>query len=169
MASGNQVVEVIRELPPATLYATIDVRAGGSSPAESSQVLDFDAATIEYMDYLCRLSNDYAGGGLTFTLPWSATSATSGTCRWGIAIRRIADDAEDMDTSHTYDFNDVDDTAASASGELSYPTIAFTDGADMDSWAAGELAIVRVRRNASHANDNMTGDAELWNLTGRES
>ena len=169
MASGNQVVEVIKELPPATLFATIDVRPGGSSPAESSQVLDFDAATIEYMDYLCRLSNDYAGGGLTFTLPWSATSATSGVCRWGIAIRRIADDAEDMDTSQTYDFNDVDDTAASASGELSYPTIAFTNGTDMDSWAAGELAIVRVRRNASHANDNMTGDAELWNLSARES
>lgn len=121
------------------------------------------------MDYLCRLSNDYAGGGLTFTLPWSATSATSGVCRWGIAIRAFPDDTEDADGSHSYDFNDVDDTAASASGELSYPTITFTNGADMDSWAAGELAIVRVRRNASHANDTMTGDSELWTIVGRES
>ena len=81
----------------------------------------------------------------------------------------MADDAEDIDTSQTYDYNDVNDTAASASGELSYPTITFTNVADMDSWADGEIAIVRVRRNASHANDTMTGDAELWALLGRET
>ncbi len=84
-------------------------------------------------------------------------------------MRRIQDDAEDIDASHTYDYNDVDDTAASASGELSYPTLAFTDGADMDSWAAGEVAIIRVRRNASHANDTMTGDAQLVGMWGRET
>lgn len=169
MASGKPVVEVLNALPPGSTAATRDVRVGGSSPAESAEVFDFDASTIEYMDFLCRLSEDYAGGGLTFTLPWSASSATSNAVRWGIAIRRLQDDAEDIDTSQTYDFNDVDDTCASASGELSYPTITFTNGADMDSWAAGELAIVRVRRNASHANDTMTGDAELWGLFGKET
>jgi hypothetical protein len=97
-----------------------------------------------------------------------AASATSGTTRWGVAIRRLVDDAEDVDAAHTYDFNDVDDTAPSASGELGYPTVSFTDGADMDSWAEGELAIVRVRRNASHANDNTTGDSQLIGIIGKE-
>lgn len=168
MASGDPVVQILRELPPGANFAPLTRRAGGSTPAESALVWAFDAATIEYMDFLCRLVG-YDGGGLTFTLPWSAASATSNACRWGIAIRRLQDDAEDIDTSQTYDFNDVDDTAASVSGELSYPTIAFTDGADMDSWANGELAVVRVRRNASHANDNMTGDAELWGISGVET
>jgi hypothetical protein len=98
-----------------------------------------------------------------------ASSATSGVCRWGAAIRRLNDDAEDLDSAHTYDYNDTDDTAASASGELSYPTIAFTDGADMDSLADGETFILRVRRNASHANDTMTGDAELLMPVGKET
>lgn len=169
MASGQSCVEVIEAIPPATSYATLDARVGGSSPAESVSVWDFDASAIEYMDFLCRLSENYAGGGLTFTLPWSAASATSGATRWGVAIRRMTDDAEDIDTAKTYDFNEADDTAASASGELSYPTITFTDGADMDSWAAGDLAVVRVRRNATHANDTMTGDAELWGVFGKES
>jgi len=169
MASGKPVVEVLNALPPASSAATRDIRPGGSTPAESVEVFDFDAAADEYMDFLCRLSEDYAGGGLTFTLPWSATSATSGVTRWGIAIRRMQDDAEDIDTAQTYDFNEADDTAASASGELSYPTITFTNGADMDSWAAGELAIVRVYRNADHANDTMTGDAELWGIFGKET
>ena len=169
MASGDPVVQVLKVMPPATAYATPDVRPGGSTPAEQVEVWDFDASTTEYLDFLCRLVG-YDGGGLTFTLPWSATTATSGEVVWGVAIRRMADDAEDIDGSHTYDFNDASaDTAPDASGELSYPTVAFTDGADMDSWADGELAIVRVYRDHDAAGDDMTGDAELWGLFGVET
>lgn len=168
MASGQPVIIIHNVQPPAANMPGTNVRAGGSTPAERVPVWQFDAATIEYLDFYCQLSG-YDGGGLTFTLPWSATSATSGATRWGIGIRRVQDDAEDIDTSHSYDYNDVDSTAASASGELKYPTITFTDGADMDSWADGEFAVVRVRRNASHTNDNMTGDAELWGLYGVET
>ncbi len=168
MASGNPVVEILEVLTPAANAAELAVRAGGSTPAERVTVHAFDAATIEYIDFKCALRG-YGGGGLTFTLPWSAASATSNAVRWGIAIRRFEDDNEDVDASQTYDYNSVDDTAASASGELSYPTITFTNGADMDSWADGELAIVRVRREANHANDTMTGDAELWGLLGKET
>lgn len=170
MATGNPVVEIIKELPTGTLYATDDIRVGAATPAESLEVADFDAATIEYRDFLCRLSEDYDAGGLTFQIGWAASSATSGVTRWGIGIRAIPDDAEDIDTTaHTYDYNDADCTAPSASGEIVYDTITFTNGADMDSWAAGELAIVRLRRNASHANDTMTGDAELVSIHGRET
>jgi len=161
MASGKVVVQVLQVTPPLTLNALNDFRAGGSTPAEAVPVLDFDAATAWYYDFLCYLAG-YGGGGLTFTLPWSASTATSGQTRWEAAVRRLQDDAEDIDAAHTYDFNGVSDTAPSASGEVSYPTIAFTDGADMDSWADGEMAIVRVRRNVAHGDDNMSGDAELW-------
>ena len=168
MASGQPVVIILDVLVPSANSPQLTVRTGGSTPAERVTVWAFDASTIEYIDFKCVLMG-YGGGGLTFTLPWSAASATSNATRWGVAVRRIQDDAEDIDTSQTYDYNDVDDTAASASGELSYPTVTFTDGADMDSWATGELAIVRVRSNASHANDNMTGDAELWGIIGKET
>jgi hypothetical protein len=168
MASGDSVVQVLQVLPPGANAATMDVRAGGSTPAENVLVYDFDACTDEYMDFLCRLAG-YDGGGLTFTLPWSASSATSGAVVWAIAIRRVQDDAEDIDSSHTYDPNTVTDTCASASGELSYPTVAFTDGSDMDSWADGELAVVRVYRDADNASDTMSGDAELWGISGKET
>ena len=168
MASGDVVVQVLEEMPPATTYATFDVRAGGSTPAESMAVWDFDPDAIEYMDFKCALKG-YDGGGLTIRLAWAATSATSNVCRWGAAIRRFQDDAEDVDTSQTYDYNDVDCTAASASGEIVYDNITFTDGADMDSWADGELAIVRIYRNADHANDTMSGDAELVALWATET
>ena len=168
MASGDVVVHILDIAPPGTLFAAVDVRVGGSTPAESIFVHDFDDTTVEYVDFKCVLIG-YDGNGLTFTLPWSATSSTTNNVRWGIGIRRIEDDAEDIDDSHTYQYNDVgtDDPAPSVSGELSYPTIAFTDGADMDSWAEGEVAIVRVRRTA--ATSNMVGDAELWGLIGKET
>jgi hypothetical protein len=170
MASGDPVIEVLQVMPPGSSYATEDIRVGGSSPPESIPVYDFDAATIEYIDLLCEMSDDYDGGGITLTLKWSSTQ-TSGVTRWGAAFRRVADDAEDIDGSHSYDFNDVDCTTASAAGEVDYAQITFTDGADMDSVDAGELFILRLRRNASHANDNMSGDAELWigSLKGKET
>lgn len=168
MASGDAVVQVLQIIPPATVYATFDTRAGGSTPAEQFPVYDFDAAASEYLDFLCKLEG-YAGGGLTFTLPWSASTATADQVRWEVGIRRIADDAEDVDGAHVYDTNGVSDTCASASGELSYPTIAFANGADMDSWAEGELAFVRVYRDHDHGDDTMTGDAELWGILGLET
>lgn len=168
MASGDVVVQIIEVSPPAATFPALGVRAGGSTPAERVLLWGFDASADEFLDFKCMLSG-YDGGGLTFTLPWSAASATSGVTRWGIAVRRMQDDVDDIDAAHTYDFNEADDTAASATGELSYPTIAFTNGADMDSWADGEIAIVRVFRNADHANDTMTGDAELWGIVGKET
>ena len=164
MASGD-VVGIIGDIvQPSTLYATFDVRVDGSTPVGNMPVYDFDDTTIQYLDVYCRL-NGYGGGGLTVTWDWSAASATSGSVVWGAAIRRIEDDAEDMDSSHSYDYNDATDTAASASGDRCSVSIAFTSGADMDSLADAEAFVLRLRRNASSGSDTMNGDAELWAWT----
>jgi hypothetical protein len=171
MATGDQVVMVHEIMPPATLFPAFGARVGGSTPAEQIPVWAFDAATIEYLDFYCVLQG-YGGGGLTFTLPWMAATATTLVTRWGIAIRRVPDDTLDLDSSGDLidaDFNDVDCTAPTVSGEVAYDTITFTDGADMDNWANGELAIIRLRRNAAHANDTMAGDAQLIALVGKET
>lgn len=165
MASGNSlcVFQAMDGIPPTTAYATQDILAGGATPVEAAPVLDFDAATDEYIDFYGVLPQHYAGGGLTLTLVWSASSATSGDVIWGAAFRRINDDAEDIDTTaHSYDFNaSAAATAPSAQGEVSYDNITFTDGADMDSLAAGEMFFLRIRRDADNGSDTMAGDAEL--------
>src|SRR5688500_11882892 len=104
MASGT--VFPLTPMPPGTLAATHDTRTGGSTPAESVPVFDFDDTAAEYMDFY-GLLRGYAGGGLTLDIAWAATSATTNAVLWGAAIRRVADDAEDIDTSHTYDFNNA--------------------------------------------------------------
>jgi len=143
---------------------------GASTPAEAiAQPLRFDATAIEYHDFTCALLN-YNGGGLTFTLPWlyDYLIGDPEVCRWGVAIRRL-NAGEDFSASHTYDFNDVDSAAQDAAYKVAGPTVTFTDGADMDNWASGELAIVRVRRNATHENDTLEGDAVLIGFFGVET
>lgn len=60
-------------------------------------------------------------------------------------------------------------TEPRAAGEVSYTTVTFTDGADMDSWANGELAIVRIRRDPANAGDTITEDAQLIGWCIRET
>lgn len=157
---------------PSTDFAQFDTRTGGATPAEILPVLDFDTTTQEYADFLFELPATYDGGGLTVTIKWMATSATSGEVVWAAAIRRIADDAEDFDsTAHSYDYNSIGAgaTAPSASGEFGYDNITFTDGADMDSLAAGEIGILRISRDTADGDDDMSGDAELVSVIVKET
>ncbi len=162
------VFKIVKSMPPATLAATIDYRPGGSTPAEQFQVWDFSPSTVKYMDFLCRLQG-YNGGGITFTIPWSSDGATSGAVIWSIAVRRI-DNGEDVDTSHTYVYQDVTSTTSFIDGELVYPSVSLTHGTQMDFWNDGELANVRIRRRSDQGGDTMnSNDAELWTILGLET
>lgn len=158
MASGA-VMPLSGPIPPATSAADLSSFDGGSTPAEQIPVWLFDASGAEYLDFRGRLEN-YGGGGLTLRIPWSADATGSVTVQWEAAFRRVADDAEDLDASHTYDFNVSSVTVATVAGEVDYATVTFSDGTDMDSLADGEVFILRVRRNPA-GTDTMSGDAEL--------
>jgi hypothetical protein len=134
---------------------------GTSTPVENIPVLDFDDTTVEYADFYCVMPSHYGGGGVTLTIVWSAAEA-SNVAAWSIAFRRVADDAEDLDTTaQTYDYNETADlTAPSVIGEVAYDTLAFTDGADMDSVTANDYFILRVSRTAPTGTD-ITGDCSI--------
>lgn len=169
MASGDVVGLIKQIMLPAANFATPDTRAGGSTPAESTIVYDFDDTTVEYLDFLVQLQG-YDGGGLTIGHEVAMTSATTAEVIFSDAVRRIVRDGEDLDTSHTYDYNDSSAiTVANVAGETVNVPVTFTNGADMDSWADGEYAIVRVRRFASDGGDDATGDAELLGITIKET
>jgi hypothetical protein len=173
--SGTVIARVIREMPPASTAASHTIIAGTSSPAENIPVLAFDDTTTEYMDFLCELSPQYSGGGLTVRIAWTTASATTNVCRWQIGIRAMPDDAEDLDTT-VFDYsaagytnNNLEATAPSAAGEVVYDNIAITNGANMDSLAAGEMFILRIRRNTTTVGTDLTGDAYLLSLSIRET
>lgn len=171
MASGDTllVLTPLDNVPPATIYATLDTMVGTSTPVESVPVLDFDDTTVEYADFYCTMPRNYAGGGVTLTFFWSAAAATNNGA-WAAAFRRVADDAEDLDTTaQTYDYNQTADlTPASAVGEVAYDTLTFTDGADMDSVSAGDYFILRVKRPAP-SGTKITGDCSIHAIEIKET
>jgi len=158
MASGDTLCyfNALHGEPPATNYATLDTR-------NAVPVLDFDDTTDESIVFGGVMPRHYAAGGVTVTVGWMATTATSGTISLDAAFMSVTDDADDLDTKAFAAANNANPTAASASGEVDYIAIAFTDGADMDSVAAGEYFRLKIARDAdgTTSTDNMTGDMEL--------
>lgn len=164
MASGDTLIVFtpLHNEPPSSNAATVDLR-------NQHAVLDFDAATDESARFGSVMPRNYAGGGVTVTLVWMASTATTGDTIWDVSWERHADDAFDLDSDGFAAVNAVTDTAASATGEVSYPTVTFTDGADMDSVAVGESFRLNVTRDANNASDTMAGDAELLRIEIKET
>jgi hypothetical protein len=139
--------------PPSTNYATLDLRNG-------RPVLDFDTTTQEAAIFTGVLPSDYAGGGVTVTLWCALTSATSGTVGWDVAFERTQASTDDIDSDSFATAQTVTAvTVPGTSGQVLKMSVNISDGANMDSLAAGDLFRIRVRRDV--VNDTATGDAEL--------
>ena len=164
MASGDTllVFNATSASFPAANYATLDTR-------NQHLVLDFDAAADETAYFSSVMPRNYAGTtGLTVTIHWSATSATSGTCVWDVAFEAQPDDTFDLDADGFAAIQTVSATTATATGELAYDVITFTDGAQMDSVAVGESFRMSVMRNIDPS-DDMAGDAEIHRIEIKET
>lgn len=163
MATGDRVGSIIAIAPPATTSAGVTMRAGGSTPNERVSMIAFQDATDEFMDYVVTIKG-YSGLGFTVRIGWMSVAATTGDCAWRAAFRAFPDDAEDYDAAHTYDYNPAAGTVvptASVAGEIVYDNITFTDGADSDSVGDNTTCILRITRDADHANDTLVGDAQI--------
>jgi len=158
MASGDSLVYFTPTMgePPASNFATFDTR-------NVVMVLDFDDTTDESIEFAGFMPRHYGGGGITVTVGWMATTATTGTISLDVAFKSISNDADDIDTKAFAAANNANPTTASASGEVDYVEITFTDGADMDSVASGEYFRMLLLRdaNSTTSTDNLSGDMEL--------
>jgi hypothetical protein len=146
--------------PPSSNYATLDLR-------NQRAVLDFDTSTQEAAIFTSVLPNDYGGGGITVDVFFSATSATSGTIGWDVAVERIDASSLDIDSDSFATAATVTAvTVPGTSGQILKSSVNIANGSAMDSLAAGELFRLRIRRDV--ANDTATGDAELLAVSVRE-
>lgn len=164
MASGDTlcVFTPAHNAAPAANYATFDTRNG-------HLVLDFDSATDESAVFPGVLPANYAGGGLTVTVVWSATSATSGDVVWNGQVERLEDEGTDTDADSFATAQAATATAPGTSGALQYTNLTFTSGANMDSLAAGEAFRLKVTRDADNGSDSVLGDAEVHRVIVKET
>jgi hypothetical protein len=150
--------------PPTANFATFDTRNG-------HPVLDFDGTTDEEAVFSGVLPDGYTGGGLTVDTWWSFTSATSGSLRVQAAIERIDVSSLDIDADSFASFQSAGGSAPGTTGQVIKVSITFTNGAQMDSLAAGEAFRLKIRRDAdgTSGTDDITTDAELLMVQVKET
>ena len=155
MASGDTlaIFTPLHNEPPASNHAALDLR-------NAHPVLDFDPTTNESAVFSTVMPRHYGAGGVTVYLHYAMSTATADTVDWDVAFERIGDHAQDIDNDGFAAVNSVDDTTVpGTSGNVDIVSVAFTNGADMDSVAVGEGFRLKVTRDA--ASDDAAGDAEL--------
>jgi len=155
MATGDTLLifTPLHNEPPASNPATLDTR-------NQHAILDFDASTNEDAVFSAIMPRSYAGGGLTVYIHYAMSSAESGDVDWDVAFERIGDQQLDIDADSFAAVQSVDNTTVpDTSGLVDIVSVAFTDGAQMDSVAVGEGFRMKVTRDA--ASDTAAGDAEL--------
>ena len=135
--------------PPATNFATLDTR-------NSIAVLDFDDTTDESAIFVsvCPQGANLASG-LSITLIWTASTATSGACVWDASLERMT---TDIDTDSFDTAASITATTNATSGVPNYSTITLTT---IDSLTAGDGFRLKITRDANNASDTMLQDAEL--------
>lgn len=163
MASGDTLIVFTPHSnePPVSAFATLDTR-------NLHPVLDFDDAVNESAVFSGVMPQIYAGGGVTVFLHYAMTSAVTLTVDWDVTFERIGDQQLDIDGDSFAAVNSVDNTTVpGTAGLVDIVSVAFTDGADMDSVAVGESFRLKVTRDA--AADDAVGDAELLAVEIRET
>lgn len=163
MASGDTLAVFTpnQSEPPTSDFATLDVRSVVS-------VLDFDDTTSESIQFPGFMPRFYTSLGVTVTVGYMMTTAIApDTIDLEVAFKSIGDDIDDIDTKAFATANTVLSTVATDSGQVKYQEIAFTDGAEMDSIAAGEYFRMQVARDITGG--TASDDAELVFVEIRET
>lgn len=122
--------------------------------------LDFDPTTDETCYFEFSIPRHYNGGGITIKFPVAST-ATTGTSRWEMALERVTGQDTNADSFATAQSIGVVTNATA--GILTEGTISLASGAGMDSAVAGERVRLLVRRDADATTglDSLAVDAEL--------
>lgn len=136
--------------PPATNFATLDTR-------NSIAVLDFSDTTEESAVFTGVLPQGaVVSSGLEVRILWTATTATTGNCRWGVQFEKMTSDL-DSDS-----FDTATEAHSATNGTNGIPTITTLTCTNIDSLVAGDFFRMKIYRDASDTtNDTMTDDAEL--------
>jgi len=169
MASGDTlaIFTPYNNEPPSSNYATLDTR-------NQHPILDFDATTDEEAVFKGIMPQSYAGTtGVTVYIHYAMSTANGSVyVVWQAAFERVSDSVQDIDSDGFEAFNSTGQVAVPGTlGHVDVASIAFTDGSDMDSVVAGDGFRLKIRRDAdgTSADDDATGDAELWAVEIRET
>ncbi|MCG8448911.1 MAG: hypothetical protein MI725_04945 [Pirellulales bacterium] len=144
--------------PPATGYATLDLRSGFA-------VLDMDDAADEKAIFHAVLPSHYGGGQVLAVVTWTSTSGITGNAKLRIEATRIQAGTNLDSLPAAAGSSDVVVAAPTASGEL---VVSQTSAIDVGGASSGDTLLITLTRLATDAADTLAGDVELLALEVRE-
>ena len=164
MAAGDLLIDFFPQCnePPLTSAATPNTRNG-------HPVLDFDAATDEAALFTGFMPWHYGGNGITTyaVVSFLSDTNTSHTAQLEISFERIGEGEQDLDVDGFSAAKDLTVTVPATSGLTEVANVHFSDGAEIDNIAPGELFRVQVKCDTSDS--SFLGDVELLRLVLQET
>jgi len=156
MASGDTLSRFtpLHNEPTSSSAATLDTR-------NLHPVLDYDATLNEYGVFSDVMPRHYGGNGVTVYVHAAFTSATSGSACWAVSFERIGDGVLNIDGDSFATAACVRHPAHGTAGTVTTASVAFANGAAMDSIAVGEGYRLKLQRVPGDDWDDASGDAEM--------
>jgi hypothetical protein len=124
--------------------------------------LNFDDSTQEYAECRWFVPSNWDGNDIPVELEWTTAADPTGTgddgVRWEVSVLILANDDE-IDAAFSTAVAVSDTATATTGADRLYRTASFNlAAADL---TADRRCIIRISRVPSHADDDMTGDAEF--------
>lgn len=161
MASGETlfVFDALANRPPATAFATVDLRGG-------FVVLDFDDSVDEQAMFHAATPSHYRGGDLTAVLTWTSTSAISGGVKLIVELTRLGAGTNLDSLPAPSGSVELVVAAPATSGDM---VVSQFDPIAVSGLAPGDTLQAVVTRLATDVADTMAGDLELISVELREA
>ena len=122
----------------------------------SLYVQRFVSTGVRAADGMFECPDGFVGmDALNVELTWK-TTLTTGSVRWKVTIYAVADDAA-LDTAPTGQSAEVTSAAPDTAGKRQTVSVSIAS----PGLAAGDLVVVRITRDTTHAADDLAGDALL--------
>lgn len=155
MATVKQVFEPQDATFPTSNPAAPTMVQGTNFPVPG---LAFDASTQETCYFPFKAIN-YGSGNLTVTVDWYADTASANGVTFGASLCALTPntDSQDIETDAFATENTASDTHLGTTGQRLH-TFDITVS-NLDSIAADDYCMLRLRRVPADASDTMTGDA----------
>lgn len=162
MASGKPCAHIGPFIPPESSAAGEDVIEGTTSVEEKVRVIDFDATSVEYIDIPFTMA-DYTSRGITVSgyVTWSSDTNNAHKSRIDADVLMYGV-TTDPTASYSYSFTSQGTSISVADKSTVYITIFSLTIADEAGMTDGAYGLLRMRRDPTHADDDATGDMELW-------
>lgn len=143
---------------PATTNGAAQNKNVAATNVQNFYSLDFDPTTQEFAHAVVAMPSDWDGGTVTAKFYWTATGTSTNPVEWALQGRSYGD-AETIDQAYgTEQVISDAHTATDSQVQISDPTPVITFSGTP---AAGELVMVRVKRNPASGNDTLAVDAML--------